>query len=111
MSETGRGDRSGVAGATHIGEIADIVKAYAQQETVGPLRGLGRYLGFGLAGALAIGIGILLLAIGLLRLLQTETDTTFTGTLSWIPYLIVVLVLVVVAALFAMRIAKKTRSL
>jgi uncharacterized integral membrane protein len=100
----------GVSVSANVAEIAETVKAYAKQETVGPLRGLGRYLGFGLAGAACIAVGIILLAIGLLRLLQTETDTTFTGTLSWIPYLIVVVLLAVVTGLFAMRIAKK-RSL
>jgi hypothetical protein len=100
----------GVSVGANVADIAETVKAYARQETLGPLRGLGRYLGFGLAGALCIGLGIILLAVGILRLLQTETDSTFTGSLSWIPYLIVVVLLAVVAGLFAMRIANK-RSL
>lgn len=100
----------GVSVGANVSEIAETVKAYAKQETIGPLRGLGRYLGFGLAGAVCIGLGVILLAVGVLRLLQTETDSTFTGSLSWIPYLIVVVLLAVVAGLFAMRIANK-RSL
>lgn len=98
-------------GDADIGEVLDLVKAYAKQETIGPLRGLGRYLGFGMGGALLLFIGILLLGIGLLRLLQTETDTTFTGSLSWIPYLIVAAVFTLLAVLFAWRITKHKRTL
>src|SRR3546814_16277709 len=36
-----------------------------------------------------IGVGSILLAIGALRALQTETGSTFTGSLSWAPYGIV----------------------
>ena len=40
----------------------------------------------------------MVLLIGLLRLLQTETGSTFTGNLSWVPYVIVTVVAVAVAA-------------
>jgi hypothetical protein len=36
-----------------FGEIVDLVKTYAKQETVGPLRSAGRYLAYGLSGASA----------------------------------------------------------
>jgi len=61
---------------------------YAKQETIEPLRGLGRFIGRGTAGSALIAIGCVLLAVALLRALQTETGSTFTGNLSWIPYLI-----------------------
>jgi Putative Actinobacterial Holin-X, holin superfamily III len=70
-------------------ELRELVVAYAKQETVAPLRQLGRYVGFGLAGALVLGLGVVLLFVGGLRALQTETGSTFTGDLSWAPYLIV----------------------
>ena len=34
-----------------LGEVIDFVKTYAKQETVGPLKGAGRWLGFGAGGA------------------------------------------------------------
>lgn len=82
-----------------IRELKDLVVQYAKQETVEPLRGLGRYVGFGIGGAALLGAGLAMLALGMLRALQTETDDTFTGTWSWAPYAIVVATLLVLAGL------------
>lgn len=82
-----------------IQELKDLVVAYFKQETIEPLKGLGRYIAFGLGGALLLGTGVFFLAIGALRALQTQTDTTFTGNWSWAPYGIVVFALGVCAAL------------
>ena len=73
-------------------ELWELSTAYAKQETVEPLKGLGRFLGHGLSGALLLGAGVALMLLGLLRFLQTETSTAFTGNLSWVPYLIVLAV-------------------
>ena len=96
-------DQSGVKG--DISEIVDLVKAYAKQETVDPLRNVGRYLGFGVGGGFLLALGFIMLLIGLLRLLQTETDV-FDGNWSFVPYVIVVIVGAIIAALFATRISK-----
>ena len=82
-----------------ITELKDLVFTYFKRETVDPRKGLGRYVGFGLGGAVLIGVGLFFVAIGALRALQEETDTTFTGNLSWVPYVIVVVGLVLCAAL------------
>ncbi len=66
-------------------ELRDLVVSYVKQETVVPLRQLGRYVGFGIAGALLLGLGSLLLGVGALRALQTETGDTFAGDWSWAP--------------------------
>lgn len=76
-----------------VGELWELVKAYVRQEAVDPIRGVGRYVLFGVAGALLVGAGVSLLAIGGLRLLQFETGSTFHGDLSWIPYVIAVVAL------------------
>ena len=88
-------------------ELWDLSVAYAKQETVDPLKGLGRYLSFGIGGSILFGIGTILLLMAGLRALQTETDSTFTGNLSFIPYLIVVLAAAAVTALVVWRIVKR----
>ncbi len=73
-----------------LGEVIDYFKAYAQQETIGPLKGAGRWLGFGFAGSFALGLGLLFVLLGALRLLQTEFDSwATTGAWSWAAYLAV----------------------
>ncbi|HSO95724.1 MAG TPA: hypothetical protein VLV81_06755 [Acidimicrobiia bacterium] len=74
-------------------ELRDLIVAYVRQETIVPIKNLGRYILFGLAGALLLGLGVVLLAVGVLRLLQTETGSTFHGDWSWAPYGIVFVVL------------------
>lgn len=76
-------------------ELRDMVVEYVKQETVVPLRQLGRYIGFGILGSFLLGLGVVLLGVGGLRALQTETNGTFAGDWSWAPYGIVVLALFV----------------
>jgi hypothetical protein len=78
--------------AASVDEVVDTVVAYVKNETVAPLRGAGRWLAWGTAGALAIGVGMSLVLLGVLRLLQTEWESVTRGRLSWLPYLIVVVV-------------------
>ena len=62
------------------------------------------FLGYGVGGAIAWGIGVSLLMLGGLRALQTETGTMFTGNLSWLPYIIVMLVGVMLISLAVLRV-------
>lgn len=73
-------------------DLLQLVIGYAKQETVDPIKGLGRFLAFGLAGAVVGSAGLVLLLLGALRLLQTETGSAFEGRRTWIPYVLVVLV-------------------
>ena len=82
-----------------VRELKDLVVAYAKQETLEPLKGLGRYVGFGLAGALLMGTGIGFLAMGLLRALQENRGWAVHGNWSWVPYVIDVVILVAIAGL------------
>ena len=90
-----------------VAEVLDLVKAYARQELLHPLKGSPRWLGVGLAGSLLVAVGTVLLLLALLRALQTETGTVFAGNLSWIPYLIVVAALLVVVALLLRQVVKR----
>ena len=88
-------------------ELWALTKDYARQETVDPLKGVGRYLGFGAAGALLGGVGVILLMLAGLRALQTETGDALDGNLSWLPYLIVLVVAAALVAWAVTRISKK----
>ncbi len=82
-----------------IFELRELLIEYFKQETVVPLKQLGRYVAFGLIGALLLGLGVVFLAVAGLRALQTETDTALTGNWSWAPYAIAVAVLLVGGAI------------
>jgi hypothetical protein len=99
---SGRGGGLTAAG----GDFFHLVLDYAKQETLGPLKSLGRFLVFGLVGSVAITVGAVLLLLAGLRALQTETGSSFTGHLSWLPYLIVAAAAVAIMGLAAWRIVK-----
>ena len=84
-------------------ELWELTQAYAKQETIDPLKNLGRYLGFGLAGSLFVSLGGALLSLGLLRLLQTVD--AFDGSWSFVPYLLVLVALAVTLGLLGRSIA------
>lgn len=72
--------------STLLNEFVSLVVAYARQQTVDPLRALGRYMVFGLAGAFLIAIGGGLATLAAVRLIQAETGRHLTGSLTWAPY-------------------------
>lgn len=91
-----------------VGALVDLVKTYAKQETVGPLRNAGRFLAFGIAGAITLGIGGALVLLGLLRLVQTEWTRSATGSLSWLAYVVVLVVCGLAIVVAVSRIDKGT---
>jgi hypothetical protein len=88
-------------------ELRDLTIDYAKQETVEPLRLLGRYVGLGVVGSVLIGLGLILLVTAGMRALQIETGTALTGNWSWVPYLAAFVVLILFAILFASRISRR----
>ena len=50
-----------------VTDLVDMSKTYLQQETIDPLKAVGRYAGFSLAGGVLLAIGWLLLAVALSR--------------------------------------------
>jgi hypothetical protein len=95
----------GKSGLRRAGDDAfKLTVDYLKQEALAPLKGLGRFLLWGVTGSLAIAVGILLLLVGVLRLLQTETSTALTGNWSWVPYFSVALIGLGVAGVSAWRI-------
>jgi hypothetical protein len=89
---------------TSVTGVVDMVKTYALQETLGPLKGAGKWLAMGIAGSAALGAGLSLIVFGILRLIQAEWRYAADGALSWIPYLAALLVAVAFAAIAVSRI-------
>lgn len=94
---------------TLVAELWDLVVAYVKQETVEPLRGLGRFVAWGLAGAVLTGTGTVFLLLAALRALQEETGDTFTGNWSWAPYAITLAGAAVVVAVAVSRVGAGRR--
>ena len=91
-----------------ISEVIDLVKGYALQETLGPIKGAGRWLAAGAAGAVLIGTGCVYLVLGVLRMIQNEFGISFRGTwMSLLPYLIAFVCSLAVMGVAAWRISKK----
>jgi hypothetical protein len=93
-----------------VGEVWQMIVAYAKQETLEEIKPLGRFLGFGLAGSLFLSIGLISLMLAGLRALQTETGSTFTGNLSWLPYLITLAGAAIAAVFAASRISARKKG-
>ena len=94
---------------TSVGNVVQLVKDYARQETVGPIRGAGRWLLWGAIGALLMGFASAFLVLGVLRLFQTEFHRSFRGQwTSIIPYLFAMVVALAVIGLAVSRIGKKS---
>ena len=92
---------------TLAAELWDLVRAYAKQETIEPLKGIGRWVAFGSLGSLCLGIGTVLLATAGLRALQTETGDAFDGHLTFVPYLGVIGVSALILLLVFSKMGKK----
>lgn len=96
-----------------VRELRELVVAYTKQETIDPLKALGRYAGFGVGGSVLLGVGIMFLEIGMLRLLQgwgPPHAQNFTGNWSWVPYAIVVVGSFIVAGLLWMARGRRKRK-
>ena len=100
----GGGSRRGVSGPG--GDFLHLVLDYAKQETLGPAKGLARFVAFGVVGSIALSVGVVVLLVALLRALQNETGATFSGKLSWLPYVITAGAAVLVAGLAGWRITR-----
>jgi hypothetical protein len=87
-----------------VAELKGMVVDYAKQETVDPLKRLGHWLKWSLAGAVLLVVGVSLLSLGVLRIIQEEVDS-LSGGKSWIPYLITFggLLVVLVMAGFGLK--------
>lgn len=82
---------------TDARDLVDLVVGYAKQETLDPIKKLGKTVAFGVLGAVALGLGVVFFSLAGLRALQSET-AAFDDNLTFLPYVIVMAALVVAAA-------------
>ncbi|MGH9286534.1 MAG: hypothetical protein ACRD0M_12810 [Acidimicrobiales bacterium] len=80
-------------------EFKDLVVTYAKEQTLEPIKGLGRFIAMGVAGSLLMAVGLVLLVLGLLRGLQGEFAGVFDGNWSWVPYGVTLVACLVVLGL------------
>ncbi len=78
---------------------------YIKEETIQPLKDMGRYALYGALGSVFVGVGILFIFMAVLRFFQ-EQFRVFDGTLSWIPYLIVAALALIVASVTLWQIVR-----
>ena len=88
-------------------ELRELAVRYVKEETVKPIKDLGRFLAYGTLGSLFVGFGYVFLLIGALRYLQWQFPV-LDGSLSWLPYLIVAALALLVIALTAWRVVSGT---
>ena len=90
MKTDGLGTGSPLRSTLSAVELFQMVRDYVKQETLDPLRGVGRWLAWGILGAIALLFGAVVGLVGLLRFLQAELITQ--QGLSWVPYFIVAII-------------------
>lgn len=88
-------------------ELWELTLSYAKQETVEPLKGLGRFIGIGVAAVVLASTGIILVTLGVLRVLQVHSDEHLAGNWNWVPYLVALIVLGVLIVIAVSRIKAK----
>jgi hypothetical protein len=88
-------------------ELKTLFVRYVKDETLQPIKDLGRFVLWGVVGSLFVAFGAVLLLLGTLRFLQ-EQFSVLNGTLSWLPYLIVAVLCVAVLALTTWRVLSGT---
>lgn len=84
-------------------EVRDLFVRYFKEQTIQPLKDLGRFVAFGVLGSVFVAFGVVVGLLGLLRMVQWLFPV-LDGSLSWIPYLIIVVLAMAVGALVLQRI-------
>jgi hypothetical protein len=106
VPETARDTKKSVP-TGQFAQTAQLLQDYARQELRDPLGNTGRWIAYGLVGALCIGFGTGFLVLGMLRMMQTEWPATFGGRwMNLVPYLCGLLFAALVIALAMRRINK-----
>lgn len=90
-----------------VDELRDLFIRYVKEETIKPIKDLGRFVLWGVIGSVFVAFGAVLLLLGSLRYLQWQFPV-LDGSLSWLPYVIVAALSMLVIGLTAWRIVSGT---
>jgi hypothetical protein len=90
-----------------VEELRDLFIRYVKEETIKPVKDLGRFVLWGVIGSVFVAFGTALLLLGSLRYLQWQFPV-LDGSLSWLPYVIVAALSMLVIGLTAWRIVSGT---
>lgn len=93
MATRDRDDRGAKESAT---EVVGLVRDYATQEVLEPLKATLGFVKWGLIGAVLVGIGLIELTVAVLRSVQAEGSNVVDGRLSFVPYVVTLVVVTVV---------------
>jgi hypothetical protein len=90
-------------------ETYELVRDYAKQEAVEPLKGAGRWLAFGLIAGFFMSVGIVILLLAVLRLSQDLILYTWwpdqADGLSFVPYVVTLVVGIVTSGVVWSRVS------
>lgn len=91
-------------------EMQRLLVDYAKQETIEPLKTLGRYLGLGIAGAILVFMGVFFVGLATLRLLQSLEPFEGGSWMSTLPYLVAIVILGLAIVLIYMSLSRARRK-
>ncbi len=94
--------------ADQVTDLVESVKAYALQETVGPLKGAARWLAMGSLAALSLGLSMVFGAMAVLRFSQDIGGTALDGSWSFVHYFITLIVMAALVWVAFSRISKRS---
>lgn len=96
-----------------VGDLKTLVTDYAKQQTVEPLKHLGKWAGFGIGGGIMLIIGAFLSSLGVLRLFQKmsfltkEEDGVMVDTWwTFLPYVLTFVILIAAVGLCVLGMTK-----
>ena len=89
-------------------DVVDVVVGYVKQETLEPLRGVGRWIAVGSVASAMVSVGLVMVLLGALRFIDDVTGNAFDGMWSFAPYLIVFSVGLLCIAFTLTRVKKRS---
>lgn len=110
MAPQGAKDQQSKGTGEVAADLWQLVRDYAKQETIDPLKSLGRFLAYGLAGAVLLSVGLIFAVVAVLRVLQNETGQHLSGSWNFVPYVVALVLSATIAILCARSITKPNRS-
>ena len=91
-------------------DLWQLIKEYAKQETIDPLRSLGNFLKWGVPGAILLTTGLVFGVMAVLRVLQIETGRHLSGSWNFVPYVVALLFVVIVVVMCIRAITRPNRQ-